>query len=207
MNPERLYFNLTRTMISRSKGSDEPGTFYGHAAVFNQRTAIGDPSSWGFWEEIDPHAFDRALNEDQDVRLLVDHVPSNILARSSSGTLRLSTDRRGLVTEADLAPTSLGRDMTVLLERGDVNQMSFGFEPVAFEWSETPNGEELIRLTDCDLFDVSIVTFPAYETTDAQMRSQVAEIRSTKPNPAARDRHAAARARFDMLRPPDGQTR
>jgi len=59
--------------------------FVGHAAVFNQRTAIGDPTRWGFYEVVAPTAFDKTLRE-ADVVMLSDHDPSKPLARTSAGT-------------------------------------------------------------------------------------------------------------------------
>jgi uncharacterized protein len=196
---ERLTFDLVRVMMTRAaKGDDGPGTFVGHAAVFNKRAPIGDPKTWGFWEEIDPHAFDRALAEEQDVRFLVDHDPSRLLARTTSGTLDLSTDKVGLVSEAGLPDTTLGRDTRVLIDRGDLSQMSFGFIPRQTEWSTLDDGTELLRILDLDLFDVSVVTFPAYEETDAEVRSRVEAIRRTSPLTEAR--LLAARRRLDTLK-------
>lgn len=206
MQPERRVFDLVRVMMTRAAKDDGgPGTFVGHAAVFDTRTAIGDPKSWGFWEEIDPAAFNRALGEKQDVRFLVDHDPSRLLARTKSGTLELSTDRKGLVTEAQLPDTTLGRDTRVMIDRGDLSQMSFGFIPKAMEWTELDDGEELLRVLDLDLFDVSVVTFPAYDETDASVRSAVEARRRTSP--LAQQRRAAALERFNKLTPPPGQTR
>lgn len=198
---ERRTFDLSRVMMTRAaKGDDGPGTFVGHAAVFNKRAAIGDPKTWGFWEEIDPGAFDRALAEEQDVRFLVDHDPSRLLARTTSGTLTLSTDKVGLVTEAGLPDTTLGRDTRVMIDRGDLSQMSFGFIPKAMEWAELDDGEELLRILDLDLFDVSVVTFPAYEETDASVRTRIEEVRRTSP--LAKRRHTEALARYRALCPP-----
>lgn len=205
MHPEQRVFDLVRVMLTRAAHDGSgPGTFVGHAAVFDTRTAIGSPPNWGFWEEIDPGAFNRALGEKQDVRLLVDHDPSKLLARTASGTLTLSTDRTGLVTEADLPDTTHGRDARVLIDRGDLSQMSFGFIPKKEEWSEVDGGE-LVRVLDLDLFDVSVVTFPAYPSTDATVRSAVEARRRTSP--LAQQRRAAALERFNKLTPPPGQTR
>lgn len=200
----RRIFEMGRVIMTRAADTGGPGTFVGHAAVFNVRTAIGDPPYWGFWEEIDPAAFDRALTEDQDVRFLVDHDPSKLLARTSSGTLALSTDKKGLVTEAELPDTTLGRDTRVMIDRRDLSQMSFGFIPKKEEWSETDGGE-LVRVLDVDLFDVSVVTFPAYDHTDAAVRSAIEAQR--RASPLAQKRRADAAARFQQLPLPAGQTR
>lgn len=142
--------------------------FRGYAAVFKQKTWIGD-ARFGWWEQVAPGAFTRAIEED-DVRFLVDHDPSRVLARTSAGTLRLAEDKRGLRVEAEMAPTSYAQDLAVLLERGDVNQMSFGFTPRE-EGVDYDSKANLRTLTDVALWDVSAVAFPAYEGTEAALRS------------------------------------
>jgi len=160
-----------------SLGDDQAGAkvdgrrFYGHAAVFNKRTWIGS-KRWGFWEEIAPGAFARTLANGADVRLLVNHDPNLVAARTKANTLRLAEDGVGLATDADMADVSYVRDLVVLLDRGDVNQMSFAFVPVAWEYAEAEDGNDLYRITEVELYDVSIVTYPAYEDTDAGLRSR-----------------------------------
>jgi uncharacterized protein len=176
--------------------------FAGHAAVFDQRTSIGNPLSWGFYEQIAPGAFTKTIQE-ADVRFLIDHDPSLLLARTKSGTLRLSEDKVGLAADADLAPTTYGRDLAVLLERGDVSQMSFGFQVVKDDWTEeqveTNDGNsvdvEVRTIREAKLFDVSVVTFPAYEGTDAKLRSMTAVVgRRKDPDPFGRRREILKRA-------------
>lgn len=194
MDQEQRVFPILRVTLQRAK-DNSAGSFTGHAAVYGQRTAIGDPKRYGFWEQIEKGAFDRALAEDQDVRFLVDHDPSRVLARTASGTLNLSSDKRGLLVQADIADTSVGRDLRVLLERGDVSQMSFGFVVTTDEWATQKDGSELRTIKDVDLFDVSAVTFPAYPQTDAAVRAAGAvEIR--------KQRWTAARERFEALNIP-----
>jgi HK97 family phage prohead protease len=176
--------------------------FAGHAAVFDERTSIGNPLSWGFYEQVSPGAFTKTIQE-ADVRFLIDHDPSLLLARTKSGTLRLSEDKVGLAADADLAPTTYGRDLAVLLERGDVSQMSFGFQVVKDDWTveqvETNDGNsvdvEVRTIREAKLFDVSVVTFPAYEGTDAKLRSMTAAVaRKTDPDPFGRRREMLKRA-------------
>lgn len=138
--------------------------------MFEQRAWIGPPDV-GWWEQVSPGAFSRAVNED-DVRFLFNHDESRVLARTAAGTLVLREDRAGLVVEADMAPTTYAQDLAVLLERGDVSQMSFGFAIAKQTWETLDDGTELRTIEQVDpLFDVSAVTFPAYEGTDAAMRA------------------------------------
>lgn len=160
--------------------ADEATTlsFTGHAAVFNQRTWIG-PKRWGFWEEIAEGFFDDVL--DDDAAFLVNHDPSILLARSP-GTLKLSVDKVGLVADADWDPADpdavkwAGR-----VQRLDATQMSFAFTVAEEKWSEDADGFEIRTLLKCErLYDVSLVTYPAYEGTDAGMRGYAAAAEVVK---------------------------
>lgn len=132
----------------------------------------------GFVETIEPGAGARSV-EESDIVALANHDPSLLLGRKSSGTLRLRMDDEGLGYEIDLPDTSTGRDWAVLLERRDVIGSSFGFRVSADgdDWGQTPDGFPLRRLTDFTIRDVGPVTFPAYTSTEAAMRS-LAESRS-----------------------------
>lgn len=184
-------------LVCRADGDDPSAwNFTGHATVFNTRYAIGDPMRWGWWEEFDGGAVDRALAEEQDVRLLVDHDPSKLLARTASGTLDLSKDKKGLLSEARPADTTVGRDVRTLMERGDLNQMSLAFVTKKDSWEALDDGSELRTILDVDLYDVSVVTFPANPDTDAEVQSNAEaagylELRER--------RLVEARTRFDRL--------
>lgn len=197
-----------------------PRGFVGTAAVFWQRTAIGNPKSWGFWEEVAPGAFDRALRDGDDVRLLLDHNPSLLLARTRSGTLRLSADGSGLQVRADLPDTQLGRDTATMIARRDLSQMSFGFYDPTYRWTTLPDGTELGTILSVgELADVAPVTFPAYAGTKAdldwrgeldRLRALGEQIKRAAPPAALTDRerrekallrlrHLEARIRLDEL--------
>lgn len=147
----------------------------GHAAVF------GKPSEdlGGFRERIQRGAFKRALAANPDVVLLQNHDPNLVLARTGSGTLRLREDPQGLHVDAVAADTSYARDLKVVMQRGDVSQMSFAFEigEHGETWKKVGN-ERHVTVTDVEaLYDVSVVTSPAYPQTDATMRSKSADRR------------------------------
>ena len=137
----------------------------GHAAIFNSEAVIGDM----FREVIKPGAFSKAIKRD-DVLFLVNHegLP---LARTRSGTLKLSEDDKGLHIETQLDPND--PDVKALkpkMERGDMDEMSFAFFPVVQEWDDS--GEMPLRtIMEAELMDVSIVNRPAYEGTDIGLRS------------------------------------
>jgi HK97 family phage prohead protease len=146
----------------------------GHAAVFDKPAWIGPPK-YGFSERFARGAFKKTLNDGADVRYLFNHNPDAVLARTKSGTLKLAEDRDGLAVDAELAPTTVGRDLAILLGRGDVNQMSVGFRVVKDEWEEIKGADSNVyerrTILEAELFDVSVVTYPAYEETDAGLRA------------------------------------
>ena len=146
-------------------------TVTGYAAVFN---ALSE-EMWGFRERIDPAAFEGT--DMSDTRALFNHDPNMLLARTSSGTLKLEIDDKGLRYSFELPDTTAGRDLGELLRRGDVTQSSFGFTISDDEWEERTdeNGEveEVTRVIKKvkRLYDVSPVTYPAYPDTSVALRS------------------------------------
>lgn len=148
--------------------------FHGEAIVFNSPTWIGS-KRWGYREIIAPEAVTETL-KNADIRFLINHDPSQLLARNTSGTLRLNATATALEVEADLPDVSYAEDLAVLLDRDDINQMSFAFTPTEWETREDADGTETITITALDLFDVSVVTFPAYEDTSAGMRSLAFDV-------------------------------
>jgi HK97 family phage prohead protease len=132
----------------------------------------------GGWQEVvKPGAATRSLAGKPDVRFLFNHDANKLLARTMSGTLRLSEDSEGVLVDADMANVSYARDVAELLERGDLTQMSFGFWVTRDEWS---GNLHVVHEFDFDGGDVSVVSFPAYPTTSAELRSAWA-ARSTEP--------------------------
>jgi HK97 family phage prohead protease len=149
----------------------------GYAAKFNSSTMINKGTSNQFRERIASTAFARALRENADVRMLRNHDPNFVLGRTKSGTLRLSTDNVGLFFECLLPQTQDARDLHTVIKRGDMDQCSFAFKAPdgGDSWSEEFDEDSrqtipLRTLRDVDLFDVSAVTYPAYEDTSVSAR-------------------------------------
>jgi len=135
-------------------------TFEGYAAIFDSPS---EPLP--FIERIKRGAFNRSLTKARnDIKLLWNHDTSAVLGSTRAGTLKLVEDNRGLKVTATLPNTTLGRDSAVLLKRGDVDSMSFGFSVPSGgdEWNE--DGSERV-LKSVRLHEVSIVAFPAYTST------------------------------------------
>jgi HK97 family phage prohead protease len=134
----------------------------GYAAVFDSPS---EPMP--FTEFVRKGAFAKTLNDGADVRLLIDHegVP---LARTRSGTMTLEENEKGLYVEASLDPANPDAQRILsAMRRGDLSQMSFAFRTI----KDSFNADRSVReLKEVQLFDVSVVTFPAYEETSAELR-------------------------------------
>ena len=157
-------FNVENLEL-RQEGEDN--IVVGYGSVFNTLSnELG-----GFREIIAEGAFDGRLND--DVRFLINHdgLP---LARTTNGTLRLTTDERGLKYEAQVANTSLGRDLIELMRNGTINQSSFAFVVEDDSW-EVRDGVNVRTINKVSrLYDVSAVTYPAYEEASVALRSMEA---------------------------------
>ena len=138
----------------------------GYAATFDLPADIGGR----FIESISPGAFSLSLATSPDILALVDHDPGRVLARTRSGSLRLSEDDIGLHFSLDVPDTSAGRDVLTLAERGDLGGMSFGF--TAFDEHREGDRRELRGI---ELHEISVVqAWPAYDGTVVQARSRIA---------------------------------
>lgn len=168
-----------RAKDAADESADAPQVFTGHAAVFNIRTAIGNPLTWGFYEQCAEGCFTKTLSE-ADARMLVDHETAKVVSRVSADTLRLSQDKVGLLTDSDLdMELSYVSDLRANLKNKNITGMSFGFWVVKDQWDtetvELSDGNEaeveIRTLLEVKLLEVSAVTFPAYEETDAGLRA------------------------------------
>ena len=161
-----------RFHIGEIRANESKMRLVGHAAVFNQLSE----ELFGFREMIRPGAFAETIKR-ADVRALWNHDPNFPLARTTNKTLRLEEDNVGLAMEADLVNASYARDLVKSIERGDVDQMSFGFIvlPDGEVWS-MQDGGYVRELINVELFDVSPVTYAAYPQTDIEAERR--ELRS-----------------------------
>ncbi len=175
--------NREQRTITGGMEMPEEGKAVGYAALFNSTTDIG-----GFEEVIEAGAFDGA--DMSDVRALFNHDPNMLLARTASGTLSLRIDERGLRYEFTIPDTSAGRDLRELLRRGDITQSSFGFTIDKEDWEERAGMKPKRKIKRIKrLFDVSPVTFPAYQETSVALRSLEAwqEVAQKPENTPLRD--------------------
>lgn len=161
---QRKQIAFTNLELRAIDDSADGWTVRGYAAVFD---SASEPLPW--IEYVKRGAFKKTISDGADVRLLIDHegVP---LARTKSGTLVLREDDKGLFIEANLDPANPDAiRLRSALMRGDMSQMSFAFETIKDSW----NTDRTVReLREVRLFDVSVVTYPAYEQTSAEIRNR-----------------------------------
>lgn len=168
---ERRFITPEIQMEERGEDDNKTRHIQGYAAVFNTRTSIG-----GYWEEeIMPGAFDDIDND--DVRALFNHNPNYILARSGSGTLTLRVDEKGLFYSFPVSGRSFSQDLADAVASGDVAESSFAFTVREEKWIERDGDIPLRQIFKMKrTYDVSPVTFPAYQDTTVGMRSMTAAI-------------------------------
>ena len=122
----------------------------------------------GFKEVIAQGAFSAHLRTDPNVVALAEHSPARILGRTRAGTLQLNDDDEGVRFTIDPPSTELGRDVTESVRRGDLSGMSFGFRALNDSWA-TVDGKNVRTVTEGELYDISVVTFPSYESTNVSV--------------------------------------
>lgn len=147
--------------------SPSPGRLIGYAAIFGSPADLGE-----FTETVRPGAFTNTLaKRSGNVLALFDHERRSILGRTGAGTLKLTEDAKGLAFDLTLPDTTLGRDLAVLVERGDVSGCSFGFTCDSDAWEM--RGKTLHRdLVAVTLHEITITPTPAYTDTAVAMRNR-----------------------------------
>lgn len=214
---------LSSVAVELRAAEDGP-KFHGTAIVYNQRTAIGNPASWGWYEEIAPGCATKTLAE-SDVRFLVDHDSDAVVSRTTGvpglAQLTLTDTPDALEVDSDLnVRKSYVADLVENLTDRSITGMSFGFYVVKDEWTRetvtVTNDQgvaaelevEVRRILEIRLVEVSAVTFPAYDQTEAGLRSMCDEVRSTYlPAPASGEGHEPAETTRDSDDEPAAATR
>lgn len=153
----------------RSTGSltSNGKTLTGHAAIFNSEADLG-----GFVEVIRNGAFRKSLEGGSNIRALYHHQGDALLGTTRGGTLQLREDGKGLAFTLSLPDTTHGRDLAILVDRGDVAGCSFGFRvrDGGDRWEQ--RGAKLVReLLDVELSEITLTSDPAYADTTVALRS------------------------------------
>ena len=158
----------TRDAAGDIKTRDAEGNpiIEGYFAVFDGVYEIAP----GMTESVDRHAFDEALRD--DIRILIDHDTRLVIGRTSAGTAEVEVRDRGLWGRAKINPNDQdAMNAHARVERGDVSQGSFGFEILDEETEIREDGSIHWTIKKVRLFELSVVTFPAYEETELSARA------------------------------------
>ena len=205
---DREYRDMTMEIrtAENEEAPEERKVVTGYASTFNEPYTLYENDDWRFNEVVDARAFDNT--DMSDVIMQYDH-EGRVFARMSNNTLTVIPDERGLLIEADLGGTELGRQLFEEIRGGYTNKMSFGF---------TVDGEEVLDTRDADgkdltvrtitsvrkLYDVSAVSLPANDATSISVRSltdgEIERIRAERLEAEAlelRRRKLLARAKLN----------
>jgi uncharacterized protein len=171
--PERR--SLTSTVELRA-ADGESQKIVGQALEYNSQSQL----IWGlFRERFMPGAFADTIKND-DIRCLWQHDTALVLGRNTRGTLILVETDTALTYECDPPQTTWANDALESIRRGDVSGSSFWFYEPEDEWTENPDGTYLRTIHKARLYEVSPVTFPAYESSNVSLRSMPQEFESIK---------------------------
>lgn len=178
MIPNKRFQETPLTVEYRDEGEGVKAPILrGYASVFNEWTTLYSGKYLTVREKINQGAFSNAIKEKQDVPLLFNHDRNFVLGRTSSGTLSLKEDSKGLAVSSELLDTPTVRDYVISpAKRGDINGMSFAFRPRRGGFLLTIREDDAhtiyeYEMKDVDLYDVSIVTQPQYKGTSVSIRS------------------------------------
>lgn len=172
MTKNRQMRTIGSLFNTRETSDDEKKELFieGYFAVFDGVYEIAQSLT----ESVDPHAFDKAISG--DVRALIDHDSKLVIGRTTASTLKLKVDSHGLFGSILINPNDQdAMNIYARVQRGDVNQCSFGFEITSEDTDIKEDGSIHWTIKEVNLFEVSICTFPAYETTNVKARSDDAE--------------------------------
>ena len=169
MSDVRQLTNVMRTASTKFNTRDEDGklSIEGYFAVFDSVYQIAPDMS----ESIAVGAFDNTLSG--DIRALINHDTTLVLGRTKANTLQLRTDSHGLWGHIDINPNdSDAMNLYNRVQRGDVDQCSFGFDILNEETDFREDGSVHWTIKEVELFEVSPCTFPAYEETNIAARTK-----------------------------------
>lgn len=170
---DREYRDMTMQIEATPEPEAKRKMVRGYASTFNQPYTLYEDDDWRFDEVVDSNAF--ANTDMSDVIMQYNH-EGRVFARMSNNTLTVTPDERGLLIEADLSGTELGRQLFEEIEGGYTNKMSFGFtvDDEKREDLKTPEGKRMTVRTIKSvrkLYDVSAVSIPANDATAISIRN------------------------------------
>lgn len=195
---DREYRDVYNSLVPQ----DDEKRVTGYATVFNVPYKLYGDGSYEIWEKVAPTAF--ANTDVSDVIMQYNH-EGRVFARTKNNTLSLRSDEKGLLIDADLGGTEIGRELYEEIKGGYTDKMSFGFTVRGETWEqEKVNGVEISTRTITDvgkLYDVSAVSIPANDATSISVRSLCdGEIERLKAERQERERVEALEMRRKTLK-------
>lgn len=195
---DREYRDVYNSLVPQ----DDEKRVTGYATVFDVPYKLYGDGSYEIWEKVAPTAF--ANTDVSDVIMQYNH-EGRVFARTKNNTLSLRSDEKGLLIDADLGGTEIGRELYEEIKGGYTDKMSFGFTVRGETWEqEKVNGVEISTRTITDvgkLYDVSAVSIPANDATSISVRSLCdGEIERLKAERQERERVEALEARRKALK-------
>ena len=173
----------TKSTEFKTREDGENLAIEGYFAVFDSVYEIAP----GMSESIAPGAFDNTLSG--DIRALINHDTTLVLGRTKANTLQLKADNHGLWGHIDINRNDTdAMNLYNRVQRGDVDQCSFGFNIVNEETDFREDGSVHWTIREVELFEVSPCTFPAYEETNIAARSREREDLIQRRNTAWKER-------------------
>ena len=172
----RQYRNIKEIRVAeRAEGEETSYKVRGYATTYNEPYTLYSDEDIEIREQVAPTAFDNA--DMSDVIMQYNH-EGRVFARTRNNTLSLESDEHGLLIDADLGGTEIGRQLYEEIQGGYTDRMSFGFTVDEDEVNETrEKGKRTIYLRTITkigkLFDVSAVSIPANDGTEISARSFV----------------------------------
>ena len=143
----------------------------GYGAVFNKTYKVH-----GFKERVAPGAFTKTLAEQPDVLGMFNHSPNHLLGRTSSGTMDVSQDEKGLAYEIRASKrSSVANDVVDAIERGDVNGSSMAFFVHREEWEEKDGKPQVRTIKEIELIETGPVVMPASSATSSKIQRALEE--------------------------------
>lgn len=193
-NSDAINLGIERRYFAEEMRVEQDGSIEGYAAVFNQLSEdLG-----GFREKIRFGAFTKTLNE-ADIRALFNHDPNYVLGRNKARTLDLEEDSHGLQFRVKPPETQWAKDLQESVRRKDINQASFGFRTLKDSWDTGDRNNVRRELIEVQLYDVSVVTYPAYPQTIVSARSLAEMFLATIQNQSDPETIQYLREQIDQI--------
>ena len=136
---------------------------------YNSKSEYIQTEKRDFYEILKPGCFRKTINDGYNIRALYQHDESIILGAVNNGTLKITDTIDSLTAEITLPETTEARDIYNLIKDGYIQNCSFGFRPIKVDWSIESTGRETRTVTEAHLFEISPVTFPAYEMANVSV--------------------------------------